>query len=277
MPMAMTILGLCFATIVGLGGYLWWSSQPKVLEGALDGEIVGKSVLPSVIIPITDVTVTADKQTGVLDSLAELPYSLKGSVVTEFYSSNSELKLRVVPTSETMLVRVSPSLNDKLKTWLEENQDRVTIERSSDLRESASKFFAEFNPLDTIKLPRSDQGYYRNRFALSALNPGLGYFVEATTATRVCPCVFEDSVGNLHFAVPQGTTSFRIRGRTLDDATMFPGTFTVTCYQPEQVQATEPTEPAPSEQKTEEPPADKSNSANEEPADSSMQSEMGMQ
>ena len=225
----MGILGMCFAAIVGLVGYLWWSSQPLVLEGTLEGETVSATNIRPVAVDV--VSVSQSIRESVLDGLQELPYSLKSSlVVTEFRAANGQLEIRLVPTTTTTIVRINPKEDSQLAGWLSTQQAALAATRQADLLEATDRFFDDYAAYKANGTRMGDGGYYRNQLGLASTNVSLGYVVEAIAANQACPCVFEDSGGALYFVVPRGTASFTVRGRKLSDGTKpFPGTYTVDC------------------------------------------------
>ncbi|MFK7819484.1 MAG: hypothetical protein AB8G99_12260 [Planctomycetaceae bacterium] len=227
--MVVGILGVCFVTIIGLLGYLWWVNKPLVLEGTLEGEVVSATTLRPATVDVTSIDQPTRK--SVLDALRELPYSLKSSlVVTEFRSRSDALEVRLVPTTTTTVVRVSPKEDPQLAAWVAEQQTVLATRRQTELLEATQRFFDDYSAYRADGTRMGDGGYYRNRLGLGATNVSLGYFVEAVASNQACPCVFEDSQGNLYFVVPRQTSSFTVRGRKLSDGTrLFPGTYTVDC------------------------------------------------
>ena len=243
--LAMGILGVCFAAITGLAGYLWWSSQPVSLNGNLPGELVASSNIKPV--KVSADSISGDTRDSVLAALREMPFSMKSSLlVTEFRATETDIEVRLLPTTTTSIVRVSPQADESLATWLSENSSRVVGERQAAVSKATEKFFADYadSKANGTSL-RDETPYYRNHLALGAMNVGLGYVVEAATAKQVCPCVFEDPAGNLYFAVPRDTDNFTVRGRTMPDGRkLFPGTFAVSCGAvPEDIELVEPTAP----------------------------------
>jgi hypothetical protein len=260
--LAMSILGVCFVAITGLAGYLWWSSQPVSLKGNLSGELVASSNIKPVNVSADGIS--GDTRNSVLAALREMPFSMKSSLlVTEFRATETDIEVRLLPTTTTSIVRVSPLADESLAAWLSENSSRVVGERQAAVKKATEKFFADYadSKANGTSL-RDETPYYRNHLALGAMNVGLGYVVEAATSKQVCPCVFEDPAGNLYFAVPRDTDSFTVRGRTMSDGRkLFPGTFAVSCGAvPEDIELveppapeTQPSKPAGSESKAPEP------------------------
>ena len=241
----MGILGVCFAAITGLAGYLWWSSQPVSLEGNLSGELVASSNIKPV--KVSAASISGDTRSSVLAALREMPFSMKSNLlVTEFRATETDVEVRLLPTTTTSIIRVSPQADKSLATWLTENSSRVVGERQTAVNKATETFFADYADFKANGTSLRDKTpYYRNHLALGAMNVGLGYVVEAATAKQLCPCVFEDSAGNLYFAVPHDTDRFTVRGRTMSDGRkLFPGTFAVSCgAAPEDIQLVEPTAP----------------------------------
>lgn len=254
--LALGILTVCAVVVVALGASLWWQEQPPQLEGDFTGEFVGASTLQPMVVPKSGMGAAPDVQARVLKSLRQLPYTVKSPlVVTEFRGSEEGLEVRLIPTTNTVVVRVNPTTSAALSEWLEVNGSRIREKRNSDLKQAVDRFFDAYG--QSGEPDTNDATYYRNNLGLAALTTGFGYIVEAIAGRQVCPCVHEDSVGNLYFAVPAETTGFAIAGRTLDTGRkMFPGRYNVNCEAiPERVEVVDPSEAkaAPPENPTGEP------------------------
>ncbi len=245
--LAMILLAVSMLAVVIVAAVLWRNSQPVRLEGTLAGEFVSAATLSPVEIPASDIPAADDIRSLVLNALRSLPYTLKSQlVVTEFRGSDTGLQIRLIPTTNTAIVRVNPTDDEPLAAWLQEHASVARARRTADLQDAMGKFLTEYAASETEGLPISDPGFYRNHLGLAAHTLGFGYVVSAIADRQICPCVHEDDVGNLYFAVPADTTEFRLSARTLDDGRRyFPGNYTVRCdARPETVEVVEPGERA---------------------------------
>lgn len=207
------------------------------------GEIVGASNIKAATVE-SEAAVDAEVRESVLKGLQKSPYTMKSALlVTEFRATETDLQVRLQPTTATSIVRVSLQSDQNLGAWLAENRGRINSVRLKEVSDSVTQFFNDYEAyLTDGESMRDRSAYYRNRLGLGTMNVGLGYIVEAATDRQVCPCIFEDPAGNLYFAVPRGTTAFTIRGRASEDGKkIFSGSYKVDCGAvPEDIEVVEP-------------------------------------
>lgn len=113
--------------------------------------------------------------------------------------------------------------------------------RKQELTAAAKSFFAAYQAAREAKTPMGQAlAAYRDSVGLTAMSGGLGYVVEAQSGSIVSRCVYEDGDGRLYFLLPQGATSFQLRGRKLvSGKTPFEGVYTVSVTPAPKVEAKE--------------------------------------
>ena len=247
----MGILGFCFIVIIALLIGQHFANREAPLEGTLVGDFVASTTLQPVKVPAGDSGLSKAQVEPIVAALKQSPLRAGSQLIhTELRGVTGGLEVHMIPTPTSRVVRVNPTNNEVLANWISENSERLLAKRNSDLAAAASQFFEDYNTFIGGGPKVTLTAYYRNQLGLAAMCSGFGYVVEGIATGRrsrqaQCPCVAEDSAGNLYFAVPAGTETITLRGRTMSDGRkLFDGTFTVRCaIAAEQIQTIEPTPP----------------------------------
>jgi hypothetical protein len=201
--------------------------QPaEKLEGTLTGQrITAVNITPARLTP-ADVETSLEDFAKAVESLKAQPLVLTSELVrTEIRGGENAIEVSIAMTSNAEFVAVD--VNDPLlRQFVFDNGLAFGKRRVQRLRQSATQLVSELSS-DSDRI-LSNPSSFRNAIALNLLRSGLGFVVEGAAGKILCPCVYE-SGDQIWFAVPAGTTSFTVQGRTIDDiGKLFPGRYEVT-------------------------------------------------
>ena len=238
---------------------------PAKLEGNLTGSrITSVNIAPGVLVA-NDVNASAVQFAQAVQALQNEPLVLISELVrTEIRGKNNTIEVDISMTSSADFVAVQ--LTDSvLQQYVSSNALVFGKQRLSQLRKSATQLVIELSRDGNRRL--TNPAGLRNTVALNLLRDGFGFVVDGAAGKRLCPCVYE-SANQIWFAVPAGTTSFEIRGRTIAElGQQFPGRYQVAVQaQPETV-VIETAEDMPKEETPDniQPPTDQMDSENSAP------------
>lgn len=215
-----------------LGALVVYYREPAVkLEGELEAIPLDDPALPPVTIDASLFEVNAEDRDFVLQDLANTPQLLRspGFMDVEFRGTPEGLEIRVFGSPRTEFVAVNLSQDERLWDYVRRHATELDEPRRQEMKDALQKFASDWanarrnNPLGVIR----DMLQYRNEIGLNATLGGIGYHVQAVVGGRTYRCVYQQDT-RLYFLLPQGTDSFVLRGRRIQDREpKFPGTYRV--------------------------------------------------
>lgn len=186
---------------------------PLKLEGMLTGTRISAVNIAPGKLNANDVDVSADEFARAVESLTAAPLILTSQLVrTEISGSEDSIVVDINMTSTAEFVSVDIS-DPALKQFISDNAVTFGQQKLHRLRTSATQLVKELSQDGERRL--TNPSTLRNAVALNLLRNGFGFVIDGQSGTLLCPCVYE-SGNQVWFAVPAGTTSFLLRGRTID-------------------------------------------------------------
>ncbi len=219
---------VCFLTFFGIVIAVMLM-RPQDLKGVLTGSVAQNMQIPSVTVPLASLQLTDDDQTEAMQAFEDSPEAFVSSQMTcRIRLDGKSLVVDVAAGKEFQWFAVNPNSSINLRDWIRDHVSTANTQRLNRIAETGTALCKD----KILKASGSrvvfDAATYRDGFGLNAHVDAFGFVVEAATGNRVSPCAHEDSKGTLYFALPRGTTSFVLRGRSQDGGKpMFPGEYTV--------------------------------------------------
>ncbi len=218
----------CFVVFLGIIAALTLVRKPE-LKGTLKGSAANNMTIPRVTVPLSSLGLSADEEAEAMQAFENAPESFISSQMTcRVMLEGAALAVDVSAGEQFRWFAVNPSANVTLSDWI---RDHVIEANKARL----ARISATGNALCKDKILKAsgtgvvfDAETYRDGFGLNAHVDAFGFMVEAVTRNRKSPCAHEDANGTLYFALPEDTTAFELRGRTVAGGrAMFPGIYTV--------------------------------------------------
>lgn len=222
----------CLALIIGVGAWLM-QKPPVKLEGTLAGERLTDIEFGPFPIDAAILARSRRKAQDVIEYLELTPIRAGSQFLSlEFRGSSSSIGVTIRTTDGSEFFRVDPTQNQRLARYLEEQQDEYKNARQTDLTRAVPEFLDAIEKRGEGQRELAGLAEFRDSVGLAALVGGFGHQVHAVIGRNSYPCVHEDPVGRLFFALPRGTREFEIVGRPKaprapKDAPAFPGRYQV--------------------------------------------------
>ncbi|MEZ6125262.1 MAG: hypothetical protein R3C49_19105 [Planctomycetaceae bacterium] len=219
---------LCFGAFLGLLALVMVMRAPE-LKGTLRGSVATAMELPRVMISPGTLEVSASEAEQALQVIQKSPETLVSPQMTcTIIVDEGRLAVDVREGSGFVWCAVNPAADPTLSQWIRENRvwlNELRLERTA----KAGGDFCRDRILRANGDPLAlDAERYRDEFVLNSRVDAFGFAVEGIADQRRLPCAHEDTNGTLFFAIPEGTSSFTLRGRTVSGgAPLFPGEYQV--------------------------------------------------
>ncbi|MEZ6129048.1 MAG: hypothetical protein R3C59_10215 [Planctomycetaceae bacterium] len=256
---------LCFAAFFGLLAVLYVFRTPE-LKGTLRGSVAAGMPIPRATVPLASLTLSADEQTQAADAFTKSPESFVSPRMTcSVGAEGRDLTVDVQSGDGYVWITLNPRSDANLSAWIHQNTAALNRMRLSRIAATGAELCRDKILKSTGTSVVFAAEKYRDDFALNAHLGAFGFAVEAIAGRNRSPCVHEDSNGTLYFAMPEGTTTLTLRGRSvLGGKPLFPGEYSVTAA-PSQPTTPAPDMPVESTDETE-PMSDKPDNADSAPA-----------
>lgn len=218
---------VCLGAFLGVVA-LVTSLQKPVLAGTLKGSRAINLELPA---------------TEVSASLIKLSDDQKASAIEAFYNGpetfvSQQMSCRIGAEGNSMTVSFTPgegfawfSVNPRnhiaLMDWIRDHQEQLNQSRLSWLSRSVTELAQDKLNKESGQPVQFAAIEYRNGVGVNAHVKAFGYVLEAYAGDRRSFGFHEDSNGTVYFALPEDTTSFTLRGRTIDGEKVFTGEYQV--------------------------------------------------
>mgnify|MGYP001252272399 CR=1 FL=1 len=242
------------ASVLGLGlsigaAYLVWQ---QVLDGRLDGELIGTALEEPHLAPATVPRASLELISSALDplllDLEAQPVPLVSELMDVRIGGNKEgLVISIDQGTHTRWYRVDAKSHPGLAKFAAEHEKVLDAPRVKQLDQSAPSFIRDYQKVRKREEDASIMTPYRDSLALNALVKGLGAHTAAVVGRTVYPCVYEQEDGSLFFLLPAKLKSFTLQGKLKPDGGrgLFTGEFRVVVRPDRSV----PSEPLPVESK----------------------------
>ncbi len=220
---------ICFLILLGVLASFMVSRLPE-LRGTMQATPISTAQLPAQHLEWSISGLTEEYRQALQVALTAEPASFSSSLMSCTITATPEgIQVRLRAAAGQQWYAVDPAANQPLAIWLRRNTSELAALRASELKAGMASFSSEMRRVTAGESIVLDAQNYRNSVGLNSSVGVLGYILEATIASRVSRCAFEDQDGRLYFLFPQGTQSFQLRGRTLANGTIpFPGEYEVT-------------------------------------------------
>ena len=220
---------VCFLLFFGVVAAITLLRQPE-LKGTLRGTVASNMEIPVVTVPISDFGLTTDEESKVFQAFEDAPEAFISSQMSCRISlDGSSLAINVKKgKSGFTWFAVNPRTDVTLADWIRDNQISINKQRLRQVVKTGKEFCSD-KVLKADGTPVvMDAARYRDAFGIAAHVSAFGYVIEAVTANNRSLCAHEDGNGILYFSLPEGTQSFRLRGRSLGNSNpLFPGEYVV--------------------------------------------------
>lgn len=210
---AWIVPALCVVGLIGVLGWYFWKSQPK-LEGQLEAQAVSDLQVEPGLIPGDVSGLSKADLAEVLRHLKAEParWTSTASRMT-LKGTDGGVEVSIDPGTASHFVRVSPAKNPAFLAYITQHAEELDKPRRASIAAHGPKLFAawkdQFDKHESI----TDQKSHRDLVALPALVTGVGYHLEAVIRGTAHPCVYEDGDGRVYFLLPNATKSFVLQGR----------------------------------------------------------------
>ena len=219
---------VCFLLFFGMIGIIMILQTPE-LKGTLRGTVATAMQIPPKTVSWADLQMTSDEQAMAMSAFDADPEAFVSSQMTCRISLDGNgLAVDLKIGDGFSLFAVNPTNDMTAASWLRDHQVQLNKQRLQQIAAAGAELCQD-------KITRSagtpvvfNAERYRDAFGLNTHVKALGFAVEAVAQERKSLCVHENSSGMLYFALPNGTTSFTLRGRSVDGQLLFPGEYTVT-------------------------------------------------
>ena len=219
---------LCFIVFFGVVAVIVTMKKPE-LKGTLQASIAGRDAMPPSRIHFSSLNLNGEEATNAATAFKEAKESfLSPQMACSLEASDTELSIIVRPTGEGVWFTVSPASDANLMNWIRSNRDSILSAKRERMISTGTEMCRDKILKNSGETLAFDPGRYRDDFALNACVGAFGFSVVAIANKKMSPCCYEDPNGLLYFCLPEGTTSFQIRGRDFEGNRWFPGNYTVT-------------------------------------------------
>ena len=243
-PGLLIAIGLGVLLLVGVGIWQFIANQP-VYSGYIAGERFPSERPISITLPWASIEVPAATQPKVIEYFQRHQTSLANPILKiDITASHQGLIIRFATTADSILVSVDPQLVPDVKTLIDENKAAWDEARTRELTLFAQQMCDNLAKAQLTN-SRVELSTYRDTVALNALVRGLGRHCVGVTQRINYPCVFEDEVGKLYFAIPRMATEVTVMEKSSEARVkMLPPDFQISASIPATASATPRVEPA---------------------------------
>ena len=219
---------LCFIIFFGVVAVIVTMKKPE-LKGTLQASIAHKNALPPSRIHFATLNLTGEEATNAANAFKEAKESfLSPQMTCSLEASDTELSIVIRPSGEGVWYTVSPSSDANLMNWIRSNRDSILSAKRERMISTGTEMCRDKILKNSGETLAFNPARYRDDFALNSCVDAFGYSIVAIANKKMSPCCYEDPNGLLYFCLPEGTTSFQIRGRDFEGSRWFPGTYQVT-------------------------------------------------
>ncbi len=242
-PGLLIAIGLGVLLLVGVGIWQFIANQP-VYSGSVAGERFPSERPISVTLPWASIDIPAATQPKVIEYFQRHQTSLANPILKiDISASPQGLIIRFATTADSILVSVDPQLVPDVKTLIDENRVVWDEARKKELSLFAQQLCDNLAKAQLTNA-RIELSSYRDTVALNALVRGLGRHCVGVSQRINYPCVFEDEVGNLYFAVPRMATDVTVMEKSNEGRVkVLPAEFRISASIPATASATPRVEP----------------------------------
>ena len=220
------VLFAIFLTVIGI---LTLAEKPD-LTGELAGATFAVQDIPIATVAASECGLRGAAVTKVIDGFSSAPETLSGTWNRCVISAEKKsLTVTVRAVSGAGWFTVNPQENAVLSKWIRDHRVETNRQRIKLISETGTELCAMKLERLNGASPRIPATRIRDNFALAAHVQSFGFAVEAVVGSRATMCAHEDVKGTLYFALPEDTTEFTLRGRSLEQGgpRLFPGEYIV--------------------------------------------------
>ena len=220
---------ICFLILFGVIAYSLTGRLPK-LQGDVAGRRLDGLSLPKVVIPWSDIGLSADERTILQEALTTQPESLASQVMAcRLSASDDGILVTLAAQAESQWIVVDMAAEKPLAIWRRKEGPHLNRLRLDELQVAVTQYVKDKLLKVNGEQIAIDAAAVRDRVALNASRRALGYAIQAVADTSLFPCAAEDEQGQLYFCLPKTVQRFKIQGRTLANGTIgFAGDYNVT-------------------------------------------------
>jgi hypothetical protein len=220
---------ICFLILFGIIAYSLTGSLPQ-LQGDVAGRRLDGLSLPKVVIPWSDIGLSADDRAVLQEALTTQPESLASQVMTcRLSASEDGILVTLAAQPESQWIVVDVAAENPLAIWRRKEGPHLNRLRLDELQAAITKYAKDKLLKINGEQIAVDAVAVRDKIALNASCRALGYAIQAVADVTLFPCAAEDEQGQLYFCLPKSVQRFKIQGRTLANGTVgFAGDYNVT-------------------------------------------------